>query len=199
MSPQLNGGEYVFAPGGRGAGGCPPGDTVREEEGLTPVLPRADADRLGLAHDHVAAWTPPARAVRPGRGGPDRRLRDGPGLGGPELRRHGRLPPRPPSCRTAGQHAHSPSWRTSTADRPRPAAERYGACRDARFRRHWSTRRGRRPGGPEGPPTPTARTAATPTGRTGSAASGPARRERSPRCPIPTPPSWPRCSSPPPW
>ncbi|MFJ2825518.1 ACT domain-containing protein [Streptomyces toxytricini] len=58
MSPQLNEGEYVFALAP--AGGVPadvrPVATVREEEGLTLVLPRADADRCGLAYDYVAAW-----------------------------------------------------------------------------------------------------------------------------------------------
>ena len=33
-----------------------PEATVREEEGLTVVLRREDADRLGIAYDHVAAW-----------------------------------------------------------------------------------------------------------------------------------------------
>ncbi|GGT03111.1 MULTISPECIES: ACT domain-containing protein [Streptomyces] len=58
MSPQLNEGEYVFAlaPAGEVPEGVRPVATVREEEGLTLVLPRADADRLGLAYDYVAAW-----------------------------------------------------------------------------------------------------------------------------------------------
>jgi hypothetical protein len=30
--------------------------TVREDEGLTVVLSRPDADRLGLTYDFVAAW-----------------------------------------------------------------------------------------------------------------------------------------------
>ncbi|CAL9334887.1 hypothetical protein SUDANB120_00146 [Streptomyces sp. enrichment culture] len=57
MSPQLNEGEYVFAlaPAGEVPEGVRPVATVREE-GLTLVLPRADADRLGLAYDYVAAW-----------------------------------------------------------------------------------------------------------------------------------------------
>jgi uncharacterized protein len=33
-----------------------PEATVREEEGLTVVLRREEADRLGIAYDHVAAW-----------------------------------------------------------------------------------------------------------------------------------------------
>lgn len=33
-----------------------PDATVREEEGLTVVLPRERADALGLAYEYVAAW-----------------------------------------------------------------------------------------------------------------------------------------------
>lgn len=33
-----------------------PDATVREDEGLTVVIPQADADRLGLSYDFVAAW-----------------------------------------------------------------------------------------------------------------------------------------------
>ncbi|MBJ7520130.1 MAG: ACT domain-containing protein [Solirubrobacteraceae bacterium] len=33
-----------------------PDATIREDEGLTVVVPQADADRLGLSYDFVAAW-----------------------------------------------------------------------------------------------------------------------------------------------
>jgi hypothetical protein len=36
--------------------GVDPAATVREDEGLTVVLSRPDADRLGLTYDFVAAW-----------------------------------------------------------------------------------------------------------------------------------------------
>ncbi|MFB7260492.1 ACT domain-containing protein [Streptomyces nojiriensis] len=58
MSPQLNDGEYVFtlAPGGEVPAGIRPVATVLEEEGLTLVVSRQDADQEGLAYDYVAAW-----------------------------------------------------------------------------------------------------------------------------------------------
>ncbi|GGU65683.1 hypothetical protein GCM10010211_33610 [Streptomyces albospinus] len=58
MRPVLNPGEYVFtvAPGGPVPPGIRPVVTVAEEEGLTLVLPRQDADRAGLAYDYVAGW-----------------------------------------------------------------------------------------------------------------------------------------------
>ncbi|MEU5010030.1 ACT domain-containing protein [Streptomyces sp. NPDC021749] len=58
MSPQLNPGEYVFtvAPDGRIPAGVRPVVTVAEEEGLTLVLHRQDADRAGLAYDYIASW-----------------------------------------------------------------------------------------------------------------------------------------------
>lgn len=36
--------------------GLVPDATIREEEGMTVVLPQADADRLSLSYDFVAAW-----------------------------------------------------------------------------------------------------------------------------------------------
>jgi hypothetical protein len=58
LSPRLNPGEYVFC--------CVPAPTValaaialgsfREAEGCTLILPRAEAERLGLAYDYLAAW-----------------------------------------------------------------------------------------------------------------------------------------------
>ena len=57
MHPVQRGGEYVYAlwPDGRP---LMPGieAAIREAEGLTVVLPRALADREGLAYDFVGAW-----------------------------------------------------------------------------------------------------------------------------------------------
>jgi uncharacterized protein len=54
IEPDLSAEPYVFA-----AGEPPPGVSpfalIREEEGPTLVLTRADADRAGLAYDYVAA------------------------------------------------------------------------------------------------------------------------------------------------
>lgn len=58
MSPQLNPGDYVF---------CSIADralledtdvlgSFREQEGLTVILERQQAERLGLGFDYVAAW-----------------------------------------------------------------------------------------------------------------------------------------------
>ena len=54
MSPELRPGEYVFVTGAAAVDGA--AVTVREDEGVTSVVARADADRLGLAYDFVAAW-----------------------------------------------------------------------------------------------------------------------------------------------
>lgn len=57
MRPELRGGEFVYVlwPDGRPlAGGI--SAAVREAEGLTVVLPRAEADSLGLSYDFVGAW-----------------------------------------------------------------------------------------------------------------------------------------------
>jgi predicted N-acetyltransferase YhbS len=57
MQPVQRDGEYVYVlwPHGRPlAGGIEA--AVREAEGLTVVLPRAEADRQGLAYDFVGAW-----------------------------------------------------------------------------------------------------------------------------------------------
>ena len=57
IHPVLREGEYVYVlwPHGRPlAAGIEA--AVREAEGLTVVLPREEADRLGLAYDFVAAW-----------------------------------------------------------------------------------------------------------------------------------------------
>jgi len=58
MSPELHPGEYVFTstPDAAVPAGAAPVVTVAEEEGLTMVLRKKDADRLGLGYDYVAAW-----------------------------------------------------------------------------------------------------------------------------------------------
>lgn len=57
MHPAQRQGEYVYVlwPHGRPLAGHIEA-AVREAEGLTVVLPRAEADRLGLAYDFVGAW-----------------------------------------------------------------------------------------------------------------------------------------------
>ena len=54
IRPELSPEPYVFA-----AGEPPPGVSpfvvIREDEGVTMVLTRADADRAGIAYDYVAA------------------------------------------------------------------------------------------------------------------------------------------------
>ncbi len=57
MHPVVREGEYVYAlwPHGKPLAGHVAA-AVREAEGLTVVLPRADADSLGLDYDFVAAW-----------------------------------------------------------------------------------------------------------------------------------------------
>ena len=57
MSPELHDGDFVFS---SVPGKVPPRANpiafVREEEGITLVLPRREADELGLPYDYVAAW-----------------------------------------------------------------------------------------------------------------------------------------------
>lgn len=57
MRPELRDGEFVYAlwPHGKPLAGAIAA-AVREAEGLTVVLPRAEADSLGLSYDFVAAW-----------------------------------------------------------------------------------------------------------------------------------------------
>lgn len=58
LSPRLNPGRYVFC----SVAADSPVDSqaivgsFREAEGLSLILAQEDADRLGLAYDHVAAW-----------------------------------------------------------------------------------------------------------------------------------------------
>lgn len=58
MRPQLEPGRYVFTtvPGASVPEGVSPVVTVTEREGLTLVLPEAEADRAGLAYAYVAGW-----------------------------------------------------------------------------------------------------------------------------------------------
>ena len=57
MHPELREGEFVYVlwPHGRPLAGAVAA-AVREAEGLTVVLPRAEADSLGLPYDFVGAW-----------------------------------------------------------------------------------------------------------------------------------------------
>ncbi|MFF1835516.1 ACT domain-containing protein [Streptomyces sp. NPDC058231] len=58
MRPELNPGRHVFTtiPDGTVPAGANPVVTVAEREGLTLVLPEAEALAAGLAYDYVAAW-----------------------------------------------------------------------------------------------------------------------------------------------
>jgi hypothetical protein len=57
MRPELNPGRYVYT---MAEGGVPSGVTpvvmVAEQEGLTLVVPQAEADAAGMAYDYVAGW-----------------------------------------------------------------------------------------------------------------------------------------------
>ena len=57
MHPELREGEFVYVlwPHGRPLAGAIAA-AVREAEGLTVVLPRAEADSLGLSYDFVGTW-----------------------------------------------------------------------------------------------------------------------------------------------
>lgn len=58
MSPQLNDGDYVFCtlPDHSIPAGCEVIGSFREQEGLTLILERQQAQQAGLAFDYVAAW-----------------------------------------------------------------------------------------------------------------------------------------------
>ena len=58
MSPHLNEGEYVFCtlPDNCIPAGCEVIGSFREQEGLTLILDRQQAEQAGLAFDYVAAW-----------------------------------------------------------------------------------------------------------------------------------------------
>jgi hypothetical protein len=54
IQPELSAEPYVFA-AGEPSPGVTPFAVIREDEGVTVVLTRADADRAGMAYDYVAA------------------------------------------------------------------------------------------------------------------------------------------------
>lgn len=58
MRPQLNPGRYVFTtvPGEAVPTRVTPVVTVTEPEGVTLVLPEAEADEAGLTHEYTAGW-----------------------------------------------------------------------------------------------------------------------------------------------
>ncbi len=57
LRPQIHPGTYVFTSTGTNVPAeVSPVATVAEDEGLTLVLPRGQADELGLTYDFVAAW-----------------------------------------------------------------------------------------------------------------------------------------------
>jgi len=58
MAPRLNPGDYVFCTLTDAAQlkGSSPLGSFREREGLTVILDRAEADRLELPYDYLAAW-----------------------------------------------------------------------------------------------------------------------------------------------
>ncbi|MET8807648.1 ACT domain-containing protein [Streptomyces sp. NPDC004546] len=57
MRPELNPGRYVYTMAEGGVpSGVTPVVTVAEQEGLTLVVPQAEADAAGMAYDYVAAW-----------------------------------------------------------------------------------------------------------------------------------------------
>ncbi|MFG3200857.1 ACT domain-containing protein [Streptomyces sp. NPDC048192] len=57
LRPELNPGRYVFTTAEGGVpSGVSPVVTVAEQEGLTLVVPQAEADGAGMAYDYVAGW-----------------------------------------------------------------------------------------------------------------------------------------------
>lgn len=58
LAPHLNEGEYVFCSVRDAAqvAGAELIGSIREAEGLSVILVRDEADRLGLRYDYVAAW-----------------------------------------------------------------------------------------------------------------------------------------------
>ena len=60
MSPHLNDGDYVFCtlPDNHIPQGCEVIGSFREQEGLTLIVERQQAEQAGLNVDYVAAWIP---------------------------------------------------------------------------------------------------------------------------------------------
>jgi hypothetical protein len=55
LAPELHPEPYVFAVADTVPAGLSPFAVIREEEGLTLVLPQAEADRQAMRYDYVAA------------------------------------------------------------------------------------------------------------------------------------------------
>jgi heme-degrading monooxygenase HmoA len=55
LAPELYSEPYVYAIVTEIPGGIAPFAVIREDEGITVVMPQADADRAGLRYDYVAA------------------------------------------------------------------------------------------------------------------------------------------------
>ncbi len=56
LRPQLRDGEWVFVTAQRPPDGVVPLASFAEDEGLSLVVPRQEADAAGLPYDFVAAW-----------------------------------------------------------------------------------------------------------------------------------------------
>lgn len=56
MDPELHPDPYVFTSVSRVPADADPAAMVREQEGTSLVVDLAQADRLGLSYDYVAAW-----------------------------------------------------------------------------------------------------------------------------------------------
>jgi len=56
LEPQLRPGEFVYVSGDHLPAEVSPESTVRESEGLSAVITRAEADEHGLSYDFVGAW-----------------------------------------------------------------------------------------------------------------------------------------------
>lgn len=57
MSPQLNAGDYVFCTlADNRLPDCEVIGSFREQEGLTVIVERQQAEQAGLAYDYIAAW-----------------------------------------------------------------------------------------------------------------------------------------------
>lgn len=65
LRPELNPGRYVFTTAEGGVpSGVTPVVTVAEQEGLTLVVPQAEADAAGMAYDYVVEAGSPCGSTR---------------------------------------------------------------------------------------------------------------------------------------
>ena len=125
MHPELREGEFVYVlwPHGRPLAGAVAA-AVREAEGLTVVLPRAEADSLGLSYDFVGSMDHPPGALLARSHRPDRCRQRRPDRGQDQLQRPGRLPSRPhagPCRRTpTGRSRCCTNWSQPAGNRSRP-------------------------------------------------------------------------------